>query len=127
MKMNNRGLSVVLLIVIILAVAGGIFLLVRQTQQKTAGGGGNETITGNNVEIKDSTFSPGTLTISAGDTITWTNTGSALHRIVSDTGSELNSSILSNGGIYSHTFSTTGSFAYHCAIHTYMKGTIIVE
>jgi plastocyanin len=30
-------------------------------------------------------------------------------------------------GRFSHTFTTPGTFAYHCAIHTAMKGTITVS
>ena len=33
---------------------------------------------------------------------------------------------LSAGGTFSHTFSTIGTFAYHCTIHTYMKGIVVV-
>ena len=34
---------------------------------------------------------------------------------------------LANGKTYSFTFTTPGTYAYHCAIHTYMKATIIVQ
>ncbi len=79
------------------------------------------------VNISGFAFSPSTLTISAGDTVTWTNMDSASHTITSDSGTELASSSISNGGTYSHTFNTKGTFGYHCSIHTTMKGTIVVE
>lgn len=39
---------------------------------------------------------------------------------------ELNSGNIANGGFYSHTFNTAGTFNYHCTIHTNMTGTITV-
>jgi len=42
------------------------------------------------------------------------------------TGKELSSSVLSAGQTYSHTFSKTGVFPYHCGVHPSMKGTITV-
>jgi amicyanin len=80
----------------------------------------------NNVYISNFAFNPGELKVKAGDTVTWTNQDSTPHRIISDTGNELNSQILSQGGTYSHTFNQAGTFTYHCSIHTYMKGTVTV-
>lgn len=80
-----------------------------------------------NVQIKGFDFSPSTITIKKGDTITWTNADSASHTITSDSGSELSSSTLSNGAKYSHTFNTAGTFSYHCSFHPSMKATVIVQ
>ncbi|MEK6917789.1 MAG: plastocyanin/azurin family copper-binding protein [Nanoarchaeota archaeon] len=52
---------------------------------------------------------------------------SAPHTVTSDSGSELNSGTISNGGVYSHTFNTAGTYKYHCAFHTSMKATVIVQ
>jgi amicyanin len=79
------------------------------------------------VEISGFAFNPNTLTVKVGDTVTWTNKDSMGHTVTSDSGSELSSSTLSNGQTYSHTFSTAGTFAYHCTIHTSMKANIVVE
>ena len=91
------------------------------------------------VQISGYSFSPSTLTISVGDSVTWTNMDSAPHTVTSDSGSELDSGTLSGsssggyyssstvGGSYSHTFATAGTYAYHCGIHASMEGTIVVE
>lgn len=79
------------------------------------------------VQISSFTFSPNSITISAGTSVTWTNMDSASHTITSDSGSELASQTLSNGQSYSHTFNAPGTYTYHCSIHTMMKGTIIVQ
>ena len=80
-----------------------------------------------NIEIRGFAFNPSSLTIKAGDTVTWTNEDSVLHKIASDSGNELSSDALSNGQTYSHTFTVAGIYSYHCGIHTSMKGTIIVQ
>lgn len=79
-----------------------------------------------NVNIMGFAFNPSSLTISAGDTVTWTNQDSVSHTVTSDTGSEISSSSLSQGSTYSHTFNQAGTFSYHCSIHTSMKGTVTV-
>ena len=79
------------------------------------------------VNISGFRFSPQILTIKIGDSVAWTNADSASHTVTSDSGSELDSNYLSNGEIYSHTFTQIGEFDYHCAPHPYMKGTVIVE
>src|SRR6185503_9813398 len=41
---------------------------------------------------------------------------------------ELDSGVIANGGTYSHTFNTLGSYGYHCTIHgTGMAGTVTVS
>ncbi|MEI8060664.1 MAG: plastocyanin/azurin family copper-binding protein, partial [Ferruginibacter sp.] len=81
----------------------------------------------NEILIQNFAFSPSTLTIKVGDSVTWKNQDSASHTIVSDSGSEISSSSLSNGGIYTHTFSIAGTYNYHCSIHPSMKGKVVVQ
>lgn len=72
-------------------------------------------------------FSPTTLTIKAGTKVTWTNASDAPHTVTSDTGSTLASGTVSpSGGSFSFTFTQPGTYTYHCMIHPYMKGTIVV-
>jgi plastocyanin len=77
--------------------------------------------------ISISTFAfPATTTVSVGDTVTWHNTSGATHTATADGGSFATGSI-ADGASKSVTFSTAGSFAYHCSIHSSMTGTIIVQ
>ncbi|MCX6766289.1 MAG: cupredoxin family copper-binding protein [Candidatus Moranbacteria bacterium] len=76
------------------------------------------------VAIKNFSFSPSTLTVKAGTTVTWTNEDSAAHTIKSDT---FGSGELSNGQQFDFKFEKAGSFDYSCAIHPSMTGKIIVE
>lgn len=70
-------------------------------------------------------FSPANLTVKVGATVTWENQDGASHTIVADDGS-FKSENLGEGGTFSFTFNTAGSFPYHCSIHSRMKGTITV-
>ena len=76
-------------------------------------------------------FSPATLTIKTGTTVTWKNTTAAPHTVTSDDGKTFNSGtsnpIAAQSGTFSFTFTTAGTFAYHCEIHPFMKATIIVQ
>jgi LPXTG-motif cell wall-anchored protein len=76
------------------------------------------------VSIVDFDFNPGTITVNAGDTVTWTNTGDVGH---SATGSGFDTGILSKGERGSHTFSSAGTFSYQCTPHPFMKGKVVVR
>jgi plastocyanin len=78
------------------------------------------------VTISDFAFSPATITVAAGTKVTWTNQDSSPHTIVSDDGSTFKSERLANGASFSFTFTTAGTFAYHCGIHGSMTGKVIV-
>ena len=82
--------------------------------------------TANTVNIQNMAFSPSTLNVKVGTTVTWVNKDSTAHDVVSDTGL-FNSGNLNNGQSYSYTFNQTGSFPYHCGIHPSMTGTIVVS
>jgi plastocyanin len=71
-------------------------------------------------------FSPATAFVNVGGTVTWTNGSDAPHTVTSDSGSELASATLNAGKSFSQTFGTTGTFTYHCTIHTYMIGKVVV-
>lgn len=79
------------------------------------------------VDIQNFQFSPSTITIKAGDSVTWTNMDSMSHTVTSSSRNELNSPTLANGKTYSNTFSTPGTYSYYCTIHPSMKATVIVQ
>ena len=75
--------------------------------------------------IADFSFSPAALTVTAGTTVTWTNTGSAPHTVTADDGSFASDS-LSKGKTFSQAFPTAGTFTYHCSIHRQMTASVVV-
>jgi plastocyanin len=80
------------------------------------------------ITIQDFSFSPSTLTVKAGTTVTWANNGPSAHTTTSD-GGVWNSGTLSApsgggaygggsaGGTFQFTFTTPGTYPYHCTIH----------
>lgn len=78
------------------------------------------------VTIANFAFSPATLTISPGTTVTWINNDSVAHTSTSDTG-VWDSGSLATGKSFSFTFNGAGTFPYHCSIHPFMKATIVVQ
>jgi plastocyanin len=80
-----------------------------------------------NVSIRDFSFSPNTITVVIGinNTVVWTNDGTVDHTVTANGGSFL-SGDLAPGSNFTNTFTTPGTFAYHCSIHPIMKGTVIV-
>lgn len=78
------------------------------------------------VTIQDFAFSPATITVAIGTTVTWTNEDSATHTVTSKTGL-FNSGELSNGASFSNTFTAAGDYEYYCSIHTSMVGHVIVK
>jgi plastocyanin len=78
------------------------------------------------VKIQNFAFSPASVTIKKGESVTWTNEDSASHTIVSDS-NVFQSGSLANGQTFSFTFNTAGQFPYHCSIHPSMKAMVIVQ
>lgn len=78
----------------------------------------------NTVSIESFKFTPETLTIKTGTTVTWTNKDSVAHDIKSDS---FNSPSLAQNQTFSFTFNDKGTFNYICGVHPSMKGKIIVE
>ena len=71
-------------------------------------------------------FSPATLTIAKGTTVTWTNTTTAPHTVTSDNNAFTGDSDIEPSNTFQMTFNTAGTFTYHCEFHPYMKATIVV-
>lgn len=81
------------------------------------------------VTIDNFAFSPATVTVNVGDTVTWTNAegGGIPHTATSDTGAFDTGSIPDGASSTAITFSTAGTFSYHCTIHPTMLGTVVVQ
>jgi hypothetical protein len=70
-------------------------------------------------------FSPPSVTIAVGDTVTWHNSGQAPHTATANDGS-FDTGTINAGGSGSHTFNSAGTFSYICTIHPNMHGTVRV-
>jgi plastocyanin len=79
------------------------------------------------VIIKDFAYNPDPVTISVGQSVTWTNEDSAPHTATAQDRDVLQSGTLNQGDSYTQTFDTPGTYEYFCEFHSNMKGVIIVE
>ena len=79
----------------------------------------------NAISIVDFAFQPASIEVPAGSTVTWTNTGAATHTVTADDGA-FDSGQLKPGTNFSQTFTTPGTYTYHCEIHPQMTGTVVV-
>lgn len=88
-------------------------------------GGGAHKAASASVTIADFFFSPASVTVAIGDTVTWHNTGQALHNATANDGS-FKTPDLNQGRSASHRFTSAGTFSYICTIHPNMHGTVRV-
>ena len=82
---------------------------------------------GSSVSIDNFTFTPASLTVKAGTTVTWTNKDDIPHGIAAANNEFKRSKALDTDDSFSFTFTTPGSYKYFCYLHPHMTGTIVVE
>ncbi len=75
------------------------------------------------VQITKTGFTPGSTTITVGDSVTWHNADTASHQVVANDGS-FASPVLKSGETYSATFQKSGKVTYHDSFATSHKGTV---
>ncbi len=81
------------------------------------------------VSISNFVYTPGTLTVKKGSTVTWTNNDSVAHTVTSDSESPksgLDSELFGKGETFEFTFNEVGVFKYHCAPHPSMTASVEV-
>ena len=83
---------------------------------------------GEAVGISGNTFSPATLTVAVGSTVTWTNEDAVPHTVTSTDGPGVDAAVtdtfdsgdLGQGDTFSFTFDEAGTYDYECTIHASM-------
>src|SRR5215471_19329733 len=76
----------------------------------------NQSGSGPQVKIDNFSFAPQTVNISAGTTVTWTNSDDVPHNVVS-TDKVFKSKTMDTDEKFSYTFSTPGTYKYYCSLH----------
>lgn len=137
--MRKKVPMVPIVIAAIVVVIGAVILI--SSNAGTGSNNANNSSTGAktyNVVIRGLSFIPTPIDITVGDTVIWTNNDTVSHTITSDAQSsdsqtaasgsstELHSETLAPGQTYTHKFTTAGVYRYHCSIHTYMRGAVVV-
>ena len=83
--------------------------------------GGSDAVT-----IQNFKFGPASLTVKAGAKVTVTNSDRTTHTATAD-GGAFDTGDLDPGASKTITLSKAGTYPYHCQIHSFMKGTIVVN
>jgi plastocyanin len=79
------------------------------------------------ITIANFAFVPADTTITAGDTVTWTNTDPAPHDVTVTSGPvAIHSPTIATGQSWTYTFTMPGTYAYICSIHPDMRATLVV-
>jgi plastocyanin len=88
------------------------------------------------VTISNQAYSPTSVVVHPGETVTWTNNDQIAHSVTADDGSfdsagalcspSITLGCLQPGQSYAHTFASSGTFSYHCRVHSFMHGTVVV-
>lgn len=85
----------------------------------------------NTVAVQDNVFVPASITIDAGQSVTWQWGGSNQHNVTWVVTSGAGNSATQSSGSYTRTFDAPGSYDYYCSIHgapgSGMHATIVVQ
>src|SRR5712691_8561504 len=78
------------------------------------------------VQITKTGFTPASVTINVNDSVTWHNADTVNHQVVAN-GGQFASPILEPGKTFTHKFTVGGTYRYHDALHTGLRGTVTVK
>lgn len=134
---------IIAIVVVIIVLAGGGIALAKhhdnskpKASSSTSSSMGNMGKTSNSsstptvtsaVTISNFAFSPASISVKKGTTVTWTNQDSVAHTVTENDGQAGPASgDIDQGKSYSFTYNATGTFKYHCSIHPDMLGTVTV-
>jgi plastocyanin len=119
-----RPVSIVLPAFVAAAVAAAALALSHGTgpsTTSTALAAGSETI-----EISNFAYSPASVTVKVGTTITFKNEESVEHTATSNTEGLFDTGTLNKGQSVRLKMNKVGTFSFHCSFHAFMHGTIKV-
>src|SRR5258706_5860810 len=85
----------------------------------------NNGVTSYTITMKNSAFTPATITVAAGSKVTWMNDDNMVHTVTTSDAS-LNSGDIAVGSSYSKTFSSAGTYNYYDTHNTSMTGVLII-
>ena len=74
----------------------------------------------------DLSFDPPQINVPTGSIVSWTNADSIQHTVTSDEQGLFDAGPISPGDTFENVFDSAGEFGYHCAIHPFMTGVVIV-
>jgi plastocyanin len=87
---------------------------------------GSQSNTTAEVKIDNFSFTPETITVNAGTTVTWVNQDDVPHTVASDD-KIFKSRALDTDEKFTYTFTKPGTYAYFCSLHPKMIAKIVVR
>jgi len=78
------------------------------------------------IQIDNFHYTPPSLVVTPGTTVTWTNADDSPHTVREKEG-KFKSAALDTDDTFSQTFAAPGEYEYFCSIHPYMTGKIVVK
>ena len=90
------------------------------------GGGSSAAPATDTVKIASFKFAPPSIQVKRGATVTWSNVDNADHTATADAGGFDTGNVRVGKSVTVH-LSKPGTFAYHCAFHPFMHGTVVVK
>ena len=112
----------------------GLVLAALGTGLAACGGYGSEdsgktaaAASGTAVSVQDNSFTPATIKVAVGDTVTFTNNGAIAHTVTATSGAKFDSGSLAPGKTFKFTAEKAGTVSYVCTFHPGMRGTIEVS
>lgn len=115
------------LLVATLGIVAG-FAAIGSPAPAPAAEGARVSMVDNEPDLTNWHFDPAEVTVPAGSTVVWVNTGKEEHTVTSDPDSreKFDSGYKKRGASWQRVFSRPGRYGYYCAPHPWMKGTVVV-
>jgi plastocyanin len=82
-------------------------------------------VAADHIAIRGFAFGPASIRVKAGTVVTWTQQDEDQHTVTADDAS-FGSAPLTTGQTFTHAFTAPGTYRYHCSIHPFMHGTVVV-
>ena len=114
-----------MIIVLIVLIAASFMVWGRNNKGNKNQTNSNSTLTAADVTISNFAFSPTSLTVAAGKTLTFKNEDSVAHT-VTDRNGKFDQTV-APGATITITIDVPGTYSYYCRFHPMMTGTIIVQ
>lgn len=103
----------------------------KNSDYGTSGNNNNNPPASNQVILQGNAFSPSSMTVPVGTTVTWVNKDSYNHTVTSGASrtpdGKFDSGNLGGNGTFSHKFDAAGTYNYYCKLHSNMSASITVQ
>ncbi len=96
------------------------------TSAQGQGTQGTPAVGATEVQMANFAFTPASIQVKAGTTVTWTNQDTAPHTVTFRNGTMRGSAMMRQGQTFRYTFSTPGTYSYYCAVHPSMTAQVVV-